>query len=244
LKLYDPELRFGKGTMLFNSQYCQDFCNTPIRPTRVHVVPDVPPKERPENVVRPVAAPTTVIDKPKVYSVSLREMSMYARGGLKVYRASLDQVNKALEDIDKTGKQTVDLPVELKDYCDVFSPKEAEKLLPYRPYVANMPQLCAAAYGCLEGMWLPTLGYRYLSSIVYIVDSHYLDMISNNAVIINAHLCSHSEQVMSPGYALSHYPDILAYGTQERYSTHSLPKIGFVSTPHSILTRPTGQHGV
>jgi hypothetical protein len=56
-----------------------------------------------------------------------------------------------------------------------------------------MPQLCAAAYGCLKGMWLPTLGHCCLSSIVYIVDRHYLDMISINAVIIDTHLCSHSK---------------------------------------------------
>jgi hypothetical protein len=56
-----------------------------------------------------------------------------------------------------------------------------------------MPQLCAEAYGCLDGMWLPTPGYCCLSSITYIGDSRYLDMISINAVIINAHLCSHSE---------------------------------------------------
>jgi hypothetical protein len=60
--------------------------------------------------------------------------------------------------------------------------------------VANMPQLCVTAYGCLEGIWLPTLGYCCLSSTAYIDDCHYLDTISNNAVIINAHLCSHSEQ--------------------------------------------------
>jgi hypothetical protein len=59
--------------------------------------------------------------------------------------------------------------------------------------VANMPQLCVTAYSCLEGIWLPTLEYCCLSSTAYIDDSHYLDMISNNAVIINAHLCSHLE---------------------------------------------------
>jgi hypothetical protein len=52
-----------------------------------------------------------------------------------------------------------------------------------------MPQLCAAAYGWLEGIWLPTLGHCCLSSIVYIVDSHYLDMIKNNAVVTDVHLC-------------------------------------------------------
>jgi hypothetical protein len=33
------------------------------------------------------------------------------------------------------------------------------------------------------------------------IDCHCLDNIDNNAVIINAHLYSYSEQVMSPGYA-------------------------------------------
>jgi hypothetical protein len=56
-----------------------------------------------------------------------------------------------------------------------------------------MPQLCVTAYGCLEGIWLPTLEHCCLSSTAYIDDSHYLDIISNNAVIINVHLCSHSE---------------------------------------------------
>jgi hypothetical protein len=57
-----------------------------------------------------------------------------------------------------------------------------------------MPQLCVAAYGCLEGIWLPTLGHCCLSSTAYIDDCHYLDIVNNNAVIINVHLCSHSEQ--------------------------------------------------
>jgi hypothetical protein len=60
-------------------------------------------------------------------------------------------------------------------------------------HVANMPQLCVVAYGCLEGIWLPTLGHCCLSSTAYIDGSHYLDIVNNNAVIINAHLCSHSE---------------------------------------------------
>jgi hypothetical protein len=56
-----------------------------------------------------------------------------------------------------------------------------------------MPKLCVTAYGCLEGIWLPTLEHCCLSSTAYIDDSHYLDIISNNAVIINVHLCSRSE---------------------------------------------------
>jgi urea transporter len=86
-------------------------------------------------------------------------------------------------------------------YCGCCgNDKERSKLVGYYLLgcllVVNMPQLCATAYGCLEGMWLPTLGYCCLSSIIYIVDSHYLDMISNNAVIINVHLCSHLEHYL------------------------------------------------
>lgn len=57
LKLHDPELKFGKETMLFDSDYCQKHYNIPLKPSRVRAVPDVPPKDRPENVVRPVADP-------------------------------------------------------------------------------------------------------------------------------------------------------------------------------------------
>jgi hypothetical protein len=35
------------------------------------------------------------------------------------------------------------------------------------------------------------------------MDSHYLDNIDNNAVIINVHLCSHSEQSRSKSWSLS-----------------------------------------
>jgi hypothetical protein len=56
--------------------------------------------------------------------------------------------------------------------------------------VANMPQPCVAACGCVEGIWLPSLGHCCLSSTAYIGDSHYLDKISINAVIVNAHLCA------------------------------------------------------
>lgn len=120
--------------MLFNSPYCQKNCNTPLQPTRIHAVPDVPPKERPENVVRPVANPVPVPDKLELHSVSLRAMGMYARRSLNVYQVSLEQVETALQEINTPEDPAVELPVELKDYCDVFSPKEAEKLPPHRPY--------------------------------------------------------------------------------------------------------------
>jgi hypothetical protein len=129
LKLHDPELKFGKGSMLFNSLYCQENCNTPLQPTRVYAVPDVPAKDRPENVVRQVAEPVPRLMD--IRPISLKAVSMYARRGLTVYQVSLDQVDAALENLSKNGETAAELPVELKDYCNVFCPKEAEKLPPH-----------------------------------------------------------------------------------------------------------------
>ena len=65
--------------MLFNSPYCQNNCNTPLLPTRIYVVPDVLPKERLENVVRPVAEPKPNKDSLEICSISLKYMAATAR---------------------------------------------------------------------------------------------------------------------------------------------------------------------
>ena len=132
MKLHNPELKFGKETMLFNSEHCQKHYNTPSQPSRIRAVPNIPAKDRPKNVVRKVTEL-----KPKeldIQPVSLRAVSMYARRGLTVYQISLEQVDAALENLDSKQDAAIELPDELKDFSDVFSPKEAEKLLPHRPY--------------------------------------------------------------------------------------------------------------
>ena len=55
---------------------------------------------------------------------------MFARRGLKLFLISLKQVNDLL--LYKEPTET--LPEELKDFADVFSPKEVEKLPLYRPF--------------------------------------------------------------------------------------------------------------
>ena len=63
---------------------------------------------------------------------------MYARRGLTVYQISLEQVDAALENLDSKQDAAIELPNKLKDFSDVFSPKEAEKLPPHRPYNHNI----------------------------------------------------------------------------------------------------------
>lgn len=96
LKLHNPELKFSKGTMLFNSPYCQNNCNTPLQITCIYAVPDVLLKERSKNVVHPVADSVPISNKLELYSVSLRAIGIYACYSLKVYQVSLKQVETAL----------------------------------------------------------------------------------------------------------------------------------------------------
>lgn len=53
-----------------------------------------------------------------------------------VYQVLLEQVDTVLKDLvePRETAPTTELPIELEDYSDVFSPKEAEKLPPHRPY--------------------------------------------------------------------------------------------------------------
>lgn len=44
----------------------------------------------------------------------------------------------ALKEIATPINPAVELPIKLKDYYDVFSPKEVEKLPPHRPYDHNI----------------------------------------------------------------------------------------------------------
>ena len=53
---------------------------------------------------------------------------------------SLEQVDTALKDLAEPRETapTTKLPIELEDYSDVFSPKEAEKLPPHQLYNYNI----------------------------------------------------------------------------------------------------------
>jgi len=52
LKMHDPTVRWSAHTLKFDSEYCRKYCNTPLRPTRIHALHDVPKKARPEYETR------------------------------------------------------------------------------------------------------------------------------------------------------------------------------------------------
>lgn len=129
LKEHDPVTGWGANSMLFNSDYCRRNCNTPLRPTKIKALNDVPAKSRPKYLPdRPGALKDRDIAK-----VSLRACTAYARRKYEMFAISIEDIEAALK-----GQPSVDLdqylPEEFKDFKDVFSPKEMERLPPHRPY--------------------------------------------------------------------------------------------------------------
>ncbi|KAJ0128788.1 Uncharacterized protein HZ326_28115 [Fusarium oxysporum f. sp. albedinis] len=125
LKQHDPQVGFAAHTFTFNSPYCQKFCNTPAKPTKIKALQTIPKKflrqleqSIPEN-----------LRKKDILPISLKAVRLYSqRPSCRFYTITLEQIDRGLQ--DKT--EDFQLPEELQEFQDVFSPKEAEKLPPHR----------------------------------------------------------------------------------------------------------------
>ncbi|XP_077660543.1 uncharacterized protein AFUA_3G09410 [Aspergillus fumigatus Af293] len=116
---------------MFDSDYCQKYCNTPQRLTKIQALHNVPPKTQPRYLPpRPKG-----LENRDIAFISLAACSAYAQRNIQMFTITLKDLKAALR-IEKAQKEdfTNLLPDEFKDYADVFSPKEAERLPPHRPY--------------------------------------------------------------------------------------------------------------
>ena len=129
LKEHDPRVGFASHTFTFESDYCRTNCNTPNRPTRIKALHDVPERARPRYLpARPVG-----LENVNITAVSLRACSAYIRRGYKVFSVTVEDIDRQLSLPEQPDLKKL-LPPELLDFEDVFSPKEADKLPPHRPY--------------------------------------------------------------------------------------------------------------
>lgn len=130
LKQHDPTIRFAAHTITFDSDYCRKYCNLPGRPSKLRALQDVPKTARPySQPYRPDA-----LKEYDICAVSLRAAAIYSRrGGCRLFTVTLEQLDEVLNTKPDPGP-AVSLPEEIQDFGDVFSPKEAEKLPPHRPY--------------------------------------------------------------------------------------------------------------
>lgn len=155
LTTHNPAICWNSRTLKFQSEYCQKHCNTPLRPAVVRCLQDVPrharPRETPLRQLNPAENQETLIQDPtlpkntlNIQRISLRACSAFVRRGETVYPITLEQVEQELARRNasptRISSQTTEadptelLPAELKDFADVFNPKEAAKLPPHRQY--------------------------------------------------------------------------------------------------------------
>lgn len=133
LEKHDPQISWGGRTVAFTSNYCQKHCNMPNRPQKQHMLRHLPEKTTPKYLpdrpsgVRPI----------NIAAVSLDACRRFAHRGCDIFIATIEDIDEIL---DKNGQPSPEpevleqLPEEIRDFADVFSPKKADRLPPHRPY--------------------------------------------------------------------------------------------------------------
>jgi hypothetical protein len=133
LKKHDPKIEFASHIFTFDSEYCQKHYNTPARSIKIKALHDVPTKARPHNL--PFRPPK--FRHLNIAKMSLRACTMYSRKNCQLFIITIEDINRYLQNASPPKPCDL-LPKELKDYADVFSLKEAEKLPLYRNYDYNI----------------------------------------------------------------------------------------------------------
>jgi hypothetical protein len=133
LKKHDPKIGFASHTFTFDSEYCRKYCNTPVRPMKIKALHNVPTKARPHNLPPKPSEHRHL----NIAKMSLRACTMYSRRNCKLFTITIEDIDRYLQNASPPKPRDL-LPEELKDYANVFSPKEAKKLPPYRNYNHNI----------------------------------------------------------------------------------------------------------
>lgn len=130
LKQHDPTIRFAAHTITFDSEYCRKHCNVPGRPSKLRALQDVPKSAR---TVPDPSRPEALRNR-DICAVSLRAAAMYSRKkNCCLFAVTIEQIDDILKVAPAPDPVTV-LPEEIREFADVFSPKDADKLPPHRPY--------------------------------------------------------------------------------------------------------------
>ena len=101
----------------------------PAEPAKIKALHDVPVRTCQNLIPRPKE-----LEKQDIALVSLRACSAYACRGHALFTATIRNIDKALaKRLEDSNPEDLLLP-EYKNYADIFSPKEADKLPPHQLY--------------------------------------------------------------------------------------------------------------
>ena len=130
IRLHNPGLDFANNSLVFDKPFCQKRCNVPGKPARMHALWNVPKKARPDHLPeRPVR-----LNHIDIAPVSARACEAYKRRKYQLFHISIEDIDQMLRTQESTENPLNSLPPEFQEFADVFSPKEADKLLPHRPH--------------------------------------------------------------------------------------------------------------
>ena len=93
LKMHDPHIGFSSHTVLFDSDFCRQHCNVPLRSSKVHALHDIPRKTTPRHLP---ARPAGLFDV-DVAPVSLQAAAAYTRRGYRLFQVSLETFDEMLK---------------------------------------------------------------------------------------------------------------------------------------------------
>jgi hypothetical protein len=142
LRLHDVAVRFASNTVTFGSQYCVNHCHEAL--VTVQGVTEEPP----EPVYEEKILWTADIRKPRPFRnniVMLNGASFFRtvkRGKLAIFKASLYDINKAIEakDLKERPLEEV-IPKQYHEFLPLFSKALADRLPPHQPNIDHEVRL-------------------------------------------------------------------------------------------------------
>jgi hypothetical protein len=136
LRLHDVAVRFASNTVTFGSEYCTKNCRE--KPVTVQGVSEEPP----EPVYEEKTLWTADINKPRPFRNNIVMLNWTVffrkvqRGKLTIFKASLYDINKAIEAKDLKGKPLEEvIPRQYQEFLLLFSNVLTDRLPPYRPNI-------------------------------------------------------------------------------------------------------------
>jgi hypothetical protein len=131
--MHDLKIGFASHIFTFDSEYCRKYYNTFAPPMKIKALHDVPTKARSHSL--PFRPPE--FQYLNIAKISLKACTIYSRRNCQPFTVTIEDIDRYLQNASPPEPRNL-LFEKLKDYANVFSPKEAKKLPLYRNYDYNI----------------------------------------------------------------------------------------------------------
>jgi len=142
IRLHDVAERFASNTVTFGSQYCTTHCHdAPVTVQGVSVEPSEP-VYAPGGIVERRICPQRLFRGNIVMLNGSSFFRTFRKGKLKVFQASVYDINKAIEAKDLKERPLEEIvPKQYHEFLPLFNKVFADRLPPHRPGIDHKVQL-------------------------------------------------------------------------------------------------------